>query len=79
MALTECTMEGLHLKRFLDELSLGHPAQICIQCDNNGARKLAENPVFHGRSKHIDIKHHFVREVLKSGEFKIHAHTRDGC
>jgi len=71
MALTECAKEGLHLKRFLNELGLGHLAQICIQCDNNGARKLAENPVFHGRSKHIDVRHHFVREVLRNGEFKI--------
>jgi len=35
------------------------------------ARKLAENPVFHGRTKHIDIRHHFVREVLESGDLDI--------
>jgi len=71
MALTESAKEGLHLKRFLDELGFNHLAQVCIQCDNNGARKLAENPVFHGRSKHIDVRHHFVREVLKSGDLKV--------
>ena len=33
--------------------------------DNQGAGKLAENPVHHSRSKHIDVKHHFIRQVLK--------------
>ena len=42
-----------------------------IFCDNNGARKLAENPVFHNRSKHIDLRHHYVREVLENGDVKI--------
>jgi len=71
MALTEASKEGLHLKRFLAELGAKHLGQVCIQCDNNGARKLAENPVFHGRSKHIDVRHHFIREVLKNGELSV--------
>lgn len=31
-----------------------------IQCDNESAIKLAKNPVFHARSKHIGIQHHFL-------------------
>jgi len=45
--------------------------RVKINCDNNGARKLAENPVFHNRSEHIDVRHHFVREALEREELEI--------
>ena len=35
--------------------------------DNQGAVKLAQNPRFHERTKHIDIKYHFVRQAYKNG------------
>ena len=34
--------------------------------DNNAALKLAENPEFHKRSKHIDIAYHFTREAINN-------------
>ena len=39
---------------------------ICV--DNQGAMKLANNPQFHNRIKHIDIRYHFVRDTLAAGE-----------
>lgn len=39
--------------------------------DNKGAQKLAKNAVFHSRSKHIGIRQHFVREVLKDGNINV--------
>lgn len=39
-----------------------------INCDNKSAIALAKNPVFHERSKHIDIKYHFIRDLVKSEE-----------
>lgn len=39
-----------------------------IFCDNLSAVALAKNPQFHGRSKHIDIQHHFVRENIVNGD-----------
>lgn len=66
MSLTEGTKEALYLCKFLDELNFKDFDSITIFSDNMGAIKIAENPVFHNRSKHIDIKHHFVREVLES-------------
>jgi len=35
--------------------------------DNQGSLALAENPELHQRTKHIDIKHHFIREHVESG------------
>jgi hypothetical protein len=37
---------------------------------NQGAIALAKNPIFHQRTKHIDIKYHFVREQVESQEFE---------
>ena len=39
--------------------------------DNQSAMALCKNPQFHGRSKHIDIKHHFIREQVASNNIKL--------
>jgi hypothetical protein len=39
-----------------------------IFVDNQGAMKLADNPQFHNRTKHIDIRYHFIRDTLAAGE-----------
>jgi len=71
MALSEATKEGLYLIRFLRDLGFDHLSRVRILCDNNEARKLAKNPVFHNRTKHIDVRHHFVREVLRDGDLSV--------
>lgn len=40
-------------------------------CDNQSAIQLNRNCVYHGRSKHIDIRYHFSREASENGEIKI--------
>ena len=47
-------------------LSLSLPTTICV--DNQGAMKLADNLQFHNRTKHIDIRYHFVCDTLAAGE-----------
>ena len=42
-----------------------------IYCDNQGAIALAKNPLFHARTKHIDIQHHFVREKVAEGDVEL--------
>jgi len=64
MALTEAAKEAYHLKRLLLEFNQKE-TDIKVYCDSNGARKLAENPVFHSRTKHIDVRHHFVRNAIE--------------
>ena len=39
-----------------------------IYCDNQSCVKLSENPVFHDRSKHIEIKYYFLRDKVQRGE-----------
>jgi hypothetical protein len=38
-----------------------------IHCDNQSCVKLTENPVFHDRSKHIEIKYHYIRDMVQRG------------
>ena len=42
-----------------------------IYCDNQSCLKLTENPVFHDRSKHIEIWYHFIRDHVQKGEVKV--------
>lgn len=67
MGLAEAAKEALHLERFLVELSLQVPKSVKIYNANQGALKLARSQVFHNRTKHIDMSHHSVQEILKSG------------
>jgi histone deacetylase 1/2 len=51
---------------------------ITIFCDNQSALKLAQNPVFHARSKHVEIHYHFIRERVLEGEIEIlHINSQD--
>jgi hypothetical protein len=42
-----------------------------IYCDNQSCIKLSENPVFHDRSKHIDIWYHFIRDYVQRGAVEL--------
>ena len=43
----------------------------CIHYDNQSCMKLSENPVFHDRSKHIEIKYHYIRDMVQRGAVKL--------
>jgi hypothetical protein len=45
--------------------------EIPLLCDNESAIKIANNPVQHSRTKHIDIRHHFLRDHVSKGDIKI--------
>ena len=70
MAINAAVCEGKWLRTFLKEL--GFPQQvITIHEDNQGCIALIKNPVQHHRTKHIDIRHHFIREQVELGHFSI--------
>lgn len=70
VAITEAVKEGLWLKGFLGEL-LQRKESVTVYSDNKSAICLIKNPVFHERTKHIDIKLHFVRDLVSSGKVKV--------
>lgn len=69
MSLSHGIKEALYLQKLLRELDLIELSNIKIFIDNNGALKLAESNLHHSRTKHIDIQHHFIKDVLKDNEF----------
>jgi hypothetical protein len=75
-ALAFATKEAVWLARLLNEITDNlepnrSPTATIIYGDNQGSIALAKNPVFHGRSKHVDVQHHFVREKVASGELEV--------
>jgi hypothetical protein len=51
----------------ISEITKEKPKAVSLFVDNNSAIALMKNPMFHGRSKHIDIKYHFIRECVERG------------
>ncbi|RVX07987.1 Retrovirus-related Pol polyprotein from transposon RE2 [Vitis vinifera] len=65
MALATC--ELIWLRHLLQELRFGKDEQMKLICDNQAALHIASNPVFHERTKHIEVDCHFIREKIASG------------
>ncbi|OMO73383.1 Integrase, catalytic core [Corchorus capsularis] len=63
MSLTEGIKEGMWLHGLVDSLGLDVSKPV-IYCDSQSALSLAKNPVYHERSKHIDVRLNFIRDAL---------------
>nr|GFB28292.1 zinc finger, CCHC-type [Tanacetum cinerariifolium] len=63
--------QALWLKRLLSDLTGWKEERITLKVDNISAKALVRNPVFHGRSKHIDILYHFIRECVENGHINV--------
>lgn len=63
IAATEACKELFWMKRFLEELGLKQERYV-LYCDSQSAIHLSKNPSFHSRSKHIDVRYHWIRDVL---------------
>ena len=72
MGETQATKEAVWLRELLKGLlAQDELTATIIFGDNQGAIALARNPHFHARTKHIDIQHHYVREVVEAGKVDI--------
>jgi crotonobetainyl-CoA:carnitine CoA-transferase CaiB-like acyl-CoA transferase len=62
-----CCAQLLWMKQMLSDYGCEF-SKIRLLCDNESAIKLANNPVQHSRTKHIDIRHHFLRDHEAKGD-----------
>ncbi|GJV91243.1 retrovirus-related pol polyprotein from transposon TNT 1-94 [Tanacetum coccineum] len=60
--------QAVWLRGILSDLGQQQSRERSIKCDNQSAVILSRNPVLHGRTKHIDIKHHYIRELIGISE-----------
>lgn len=71
MAATSAACQALWLRELLSEITGWELQKVKIRVDNKSAIALIKNPVFHGRSKHIHTRYHFIRECVKNDQVKV--------
>ncbi|GKC38558.1 hypothetical protein Tco_1050942 [Tanacetum coccineum] len=64
---TEGVMEVIWLRGMVNEFGLPQKVLV-VYCDNRSAMHLTKNNKFHSKTKHIEVRHHFVRDIVEKGE-----------
>ena len=64
VAACSASCEAVWLRKLLSNLFDLQLDATYIYCDNQSCMKLSENPVFHNKSKHIEIKYHYIRDMV---------------
>jgi hypothetical protein len=70
VAQTHAAKKGIWLRSFVKEIR-GEQGALTISCDNQGAIALAKDNKFHARTKHIDLRYHFIREAVEDGKIEV--------
>ena len=72
VSIGDITREIMFVRQVLEYLRPDErfPA-VTVYEDNDGAIQLAQNPLSSGRTKHIDVRHHFIRDLVKEGKMAI--------
>jgi hypothetical protein len=70
-ALANATVELIWVQSLLQELHISQARSLVLWCDNIGATYPSSNPVFHARTKHIEVDFHFVRECVNQKQLQI--------
>jgi hypothetical protein len=78
MAASAASYQAVWLSRLLGEVIGEEPKKIKLLVDNQSAIALCKNPVHHERTKHIDIRFHFIREYIEDGKVEVdHVRTEE--
>ncbi|GJU83857.1 retrovirus-related pol polyprotein from transposon TNT 1-94 [Tanacetum coccineum] len=71
VAAVGCCASILWMKSQLSDYDI-HYKMVPIFCDNTSAIAISNNPVLHSRTKHIDIRYHFIRDHILKGDIELH-------
>ena len=78
VAAAGCASQAVWMRRITEQLGCVHNQGTLVYCDNSSTIKLSMNPIMHGRSKHIDIRFHYLRELVQNEVINlIHCGTRE--
>lgn len=78
VAASLCVRHAIWLRNLLGKLEQPQLGVTEIRVDNKSAIELSKNPVNHERSKHIDVRFHFIRDQVKEGSVElVHVASRD--
>ena len=66
VAATTCCSQLLWIRQHLEDFGI-HIKAIPLMCDNTSVVSMGKNPVHHKRTKHIDVRHHFLRHNVEKG------------
>ena len=75
MAISATVQEAIYLDKVLKSMMKVYANQhdpIKIHCDNQGTIALVKNPISHNRTKHIDIRFHFIRDHFNKKMISMH-------
>ena len=79
MTMMEVMKEVIWLQGLLDDLGIDQDL-LKINCDSMSAIYLAKNQVYHVRMKHIDVRFHFIQEILDEGDIELlKIHKEESC
>jgi hypothetical protein len=77
VAASEACKEAIWLGRLVTDLGVKEDAPM-LHCDSQSAIQLARNPVYHSKTKHVDVKYHFIREMLEDKQIQlVKVHTTE--
>ncbi|MCO5608572.1 hypothetical protein L7F22_062783 [Adiantum nelumboides] len=77
VAASEACKEAIWLGRLVTDLGIKEETSM-LHCDSQSAIQLARNPVYHSKTKHVDVKYHFIREMVEDKQVQlVKVHTTD--
>ena len=77
ISLAATTNQGIRLRKLLADLGQEQSSPTELYCDNKSAIAIAQNPVQHGKTKHMNVKFHSIREGEKNSLVKLHYCSTD--
>jgi hypothetical protein len=71
VAMGQCYAQLLWMRQTLRDFGY-NLSKVPLLCDNESTIRMADNPVEHSRTKHIDIRHHFLRDHQQKGDIEVY-------